>query len=99
LKKSRIIETSPVGGPPGQGKFLNAVLKIDTQLPALVLLGKLKKIEEKMGRKRTVRFGPRIIDLDILLYSDKVMRSKNLIIPHPRMFARDFVIKPLREVL
>jgi len=52
-----------------------------------------------MDRVPTVRFGPRIIDLDILLYGDRLMRSKNLIIPHPRMFKRDFVIKPLIEVL
>jgi 2-amino-4-hydroxy-6-hydroxymethyldihydropteridine diphosphokinase len=99
LRKSKIMENLPVGGPAGQGNFLNADLKIDTKLPALTLLNKLKEIESQMGRKKTVRFGPRIIDLDILLYGDKLMRSKKLIIPHPRMFGRDFVIKPLAEVL
>jgi len=99
LKKSRIIKSSAVGGPAGQPEFLNAVLKIETKFPALFLLKELKDIEKQMGRKQTVRFGPRIIDLDILLYADKLMRSKKLIIPHPRMFCRDFVIKPLMEVL
>jgi len=59
----------------------------------------LKDIENQMGRKKAARFGPRIIDLDILLYADKFMHSKKLVIPHPRMFTRDFVIKPLMEVL
>lgn len=99
LKSSRMIESLPVGGPVGQGKFLNAALKIDTKLPALTLLKNLKEIENQMGRKKTVRFGPRVIDLDILLYADKVVKSKTLILPHPRMFGRDFVIKPLMEVL
>ena len=99
LKKSKVMESSAVGGPLGQRGFLNAALKIDTKLSALTLLGKLKKIENHLGRKKTVRFGPRIIDLDILLYADKVMHNKILTIPHPRMFSRDFVIKPLAEVL
>ena len=97
-KVSKIIETEPVGGP-AQGKFLNAVLKIYTYLSPLLLLEKLKKIEKELGRKQTVRLGPRIIDLDILLYSDKITQSKNLEIPHPRMFEREFVLKPLLEVL
>ena len=99
LKKSKVMESFPVGGPLGQGKFLNAALKIDTKLPALALLKKLKKIENQLGREKTVRFGPRVIDLDILLYADKIINSKRLTIPHPRMFKRDFVIKPLAEVL
>ena len=99
LKRSRVIESLPVGGPAGQNKFLNAVLKIETKLPALNLLRRLKEIESQMGRKKTVRFGPRVIDLDILLYADKVKKSKALTIPHPKMFDRDFVIKPLMEVL
>jgi 2-amino-4-hydroxy-6-hydroxymethyldihydropteridine diphosphokinase len=99
LKESGIMESSPAGGPAGQRRFLNSALKIDTKLSALALLKKLKEIETIMGRKKTVRFGPRVIDLDILLYGDKVKDSKILTIPHPRMFKRDFVIKPLLEVL
>ena len=99
LKISKIIETEPVGGPPTQGRFLNAALKIDTGLTPLSLLKKLKKIEQELSRVRSVRFGPRTIDLDILFYGDKIIRRKDLEIPHPRMFGREFVIKPLLEVI
>lgn len=99
LKESKVMESLPVGGPAGQRRYLNAALKIDTQLPALALLRQLKEIESQMGRKKTMRFGPRIIDLDILLYADKVIKSKKLTIPHLRMFERDFVVKPLKEIL
>lgn len=99
IKASSIIETEAVGGPAGQGRFLNAVLKIRTALPVFSLLKKLKDIEKKLGRFRTVRFGPRTIDLDILLYGNKVIASKKLELPHPRMFERDFVIVPLLELL
>lgn len=97
-KSSRVYETTPVGGPK-QGKFLNAALKIRTSLKPGVLLKALKKIEKDLGRRATVRFGPRTIDLDILLYADKAIKTKGLIIPHPRMFEREFVLKPLREIL
>jgi len=99
LKRSSIIKSLPVGGPAGQRSFLNAALKIDTKLSVLTLFNKLKEIESKMGRKKTVRFGPRVIDLDILLYADKILNSRRLTVPHPRMFLRDFVTKPLAEVL
>ncbi|MFA5199883.1 MAG: 2-amino-4-hydroxy-6-hydroxymethyldihydropteridine diphosphokinase [Candidatus Omnitrophota bacterium] len=99
IKESRLFETLPVGGPSGQPDYLNTALKIKTNIPPLTLLKKLKKIEIEMGRVPSVRFGPRIIDLDILLYGDKVINSRKLTIPHPRMFKRDFVLKPLKEVL
>lgn len=99
IKASKITETIAVGGPAGQPKFLNAALKIKTNLLPLPLLRKLKKIERELGRTKTIRFGPRIIDLDILLYGDKIINRKNLKVPHPRMFAREFVIKPLWEVI
>jgi 2-amino-4-hydroxy-6-hydroxymethyldihydropteridine diphosphokinase len=99
LKQSKLMQTLPVGGPSRQPKYLNAALKIKTKLPVLTLLKKLKEIENQLGRKKSVRFGPRAIDLDILLYADKVKKSRVLTIPHPRMFVRDFVIKPLTEVL
>jgi len=88
-----------VGGPAGQPDFLNAAVKIDTRLSPCSLLSRLKGIEKQLGRKKGVRFGPREIDLDILLYSDKVIKSKRLTVPHPRMFMRDFVIKPLEQIL
>ena len=99
LKTSRLIQTAPVGGAANQPKFLNAALKINTGLSPLKLLKELKSIEKELGRVKGVRNAPRTIDLDILLYGDKVIRGKKLIIPHPRMFARDFVIKPLAEVI
>ncbi len=99
LESSRIIESEPVGGPLEQGKFLNAVLKMRTALSPSLLLKKLKNIEKELGRIKSVRFGPRAIDLDILLYGDKILKNKKLEIPHPRMFARDFVITPLLEIL
>ncbi|MDO8662278.1 MAG: 2-amino-4-hydroxy-6-hydroxymethyldihydropteridine diphosphokinase [Candidatus Omnitrophota bacterium] len=99
LKRSSLIQTDPLGGTAGQPKFLNASLKISTSLSPLALLKNLKIIEKELGRKKTVRNGARTIDLDILLYGDKTVKRKGLIIPHPRMFSRDFVIRPLSEVI
>ncbi len=99
IKKSGFFDTLPCGGPAGQPNFLNAVLKIQTNFSPLSLLKKLKKIENKLGRTPSVRFGPRMMDLDILLYGDRFMQTDRLTIPHARMFSRDFVIKPLIEVL
>lgn len=99
LKISRIIETKPQGGPSGQGKFLNAALKIKTNFSALVLLRKLKKIEDELGREKTVRWGPRTIDLDILFYGDKIINREDLKVPHPKIFEREFMIKPLLEII
>lgn len=99
IKVSKIIETAPLGGPAAQRKFLNTVLKIKTQLPPLILLRNLKNIEKELGRKKTVRWGPRIIDLDILFYGDKIIDTKALKIPHPRMLERAFVLRPLLELI
>ena len=99
IKQSSFIQTNPVGGPIGQPKFINAVFKIKTGLSPVNLLKALKKIEIQLGRLGSVRNGPRKIDLDILLYGDKVVNLKGLIIPHPRMFKRDFVIKPLSQII
>ena len=99
IRVSKIAETVPLGGPSGQGKFLNAVLKINTNLTPLKLLKQLQKIENELGRRRTVRWGPRTIDLDILLFGDKVIEGKELKIPHPRLMQRDFVLKPLLNLL
>ena len=94
---SSLIETDPVGGPP-QGKFLNGAIKIKTILSPQELLQTLKSIEQKLGRTKTVKDGPRVIDLDILLYEDATISSDALTIPHPRMLERAFVIKPLNEI-
>jgi 2-amino-4-hydroxy-6-hydroxymethyldihydropteridine diphosphokinase len=99
LRASRIIQTDPVGGPTGQPKFLNAALKIQTRIPPRTLLAEIKKIEKELGRTKTVKNGPRAIDLDILLYGSKIIRTRKLVIPHPRMFERAFVLKPLSEII
>jgi len=97
LQCSSIIETDPVGGPK-QEKFLNAVVKAKTELSPQILLGRLKEIEKKLGRIKTELNGPRTIDIDILLYDNLHVSSDELTIPHPRMFERDFVMEPLREI-
>jgi 2-amino-4-hydroxy-6-hydroxymethyldihydropteridine diphosphokinase len=96
-KVSKIIRTKPIGGP-SQGYFLNAAARIKTNFSPFILLKKLKNIEKVMGRTRGIRFGPRIIDLDILVYDNLKLKSKKLIIPHPRMWQREFVLKPLRSI-
>ena len=97
LKQSSVIETEPVGGP-AQGKFLNAVIKVETQFLPQKLLTELKDIEKKLGRIKTVENGPRPIDIDILIYDNIKLTTPELIIPHPRMFEREFVMTPLREI-
>jgi 2-amino-4-hydroxy-6-hydroxymethyldihydropteridine diphosphokinase len=99
IKISSLIETDAVNGPPGQRKFLNGCAMIDTTLTPRTLLTGLKHIEKQLGRKKTVRNGPRPIDLDILFYEGKSIKTKTLQIPHPRAFERLFVVKPLRELL
>lgn len=98
LNVSKVIETESVERP-CQNKFLNAALKIKTEFSPFILLKKLKKIEKEIGRKRAIRYGPRTIDLDILFYDDKVINRKALRVPHPKIFEREFVIKPLLEII
>lgn len=96
-KKSSIYETEPVGFKP-QPDFLNMVIEIDTDLTPSQLIIKLQEIEHKMGRVREIKNGPRIIDLDILLYNDLVINHPDLTIPHPRLTERSFVLEPLFEI-
>lgn len=101
-RSSSIYETEPVSTPPfggrPQGKFLNGVLEIETALTPMDLLKKLNGIEESLGRKRTVKNAPREIDLDILYYGQEVVEEDDLVIPHPRIIEREFVLKGLREL-
>jgi len=98
LGVSRIYETEPVGLK-GQPWFLNLVVELDTQLTPKKLLLFLKSVEDRLGRKRTLKDGPRTIDLDILLYSRRIVGDHDdLIIPHPRLHRRKFVLKPLAEL-
>ena len=97
LMVSEIYETKPVDGPL-QNDFLNGVIKIETILSPEELWDKLLDIEIKLGRTREIKNGPRTIDLDILLFDDFKINTSNLIIPHPRMYQRDFVLKGLRQL-
>ena len=96
-KTSSIIETEPYGYT-NQDVFLNGVVKVSTLLTPNELLEKIHKIEEEAGRERTIHWGPRTLDLDIIFYDDIVLDSEDLIIPHPDMHNRDFVLKPLCEL-
>lgn len=96
-KVSSIIETAPVDSPP-QGQYLNAVLKARTFHSPEELLSVTRAVEHKLGRVRKVFHGPRVIDIDILLYDDLKLTTPRLIIPHPRMLQRSFVMEPLREI-
>ena len=96
-KISKIIQTLPEGGPP-QDRYLNCVIEIQTGLFPYELLKRLQKIEAGLGRIRTIKNEPRTIDLDILLYGDTQIKEDSLCIPHPRMFQREFVLEPLREI-
>jgi 2-amino-4-hydroxy-6-hydroxymethyldihydropteridine diphosphokinase len=96
---SEPIETDPVG-PPGQGPYLNAAARLRTTLDPPALLEVLLDIERGHGRDRTaeVRWGPRTLDLDLLLHGPLVLDEPGLTIPHPRMHERDFVLRPLADV-
>ncbi|AIK38052.1 MULTISPECIES: 2-amino-4-hydroxy-6-hydroxymethyldihydropteridine diphosphokinase [Bacillus] len=94
---SSVYETDPVGYT-DQNRFLNLVIKISTNLLPQELLKVTQKVEIDLGRKREIRWGPRTIDIDILLYNQENIEAENLIVPHPRMFERAFVIVPLLEI-
>ncbi|UJF33092.1 2-amino-4-hydroxy-6-hydroxymethyldihydropteridine diphosphokinase [Paenibacillus hexagrammi] len=95
---SGIYETEPVGYV-DQSAFLNMVIEITTDLPAQELLTVMLAIEQQLGRTRDIRWGPRTIDLDMLMYGEEQIMTPDLIIPHPRMQERAFVLVPLSEVL
>ncbi|MFH1397035.1 MAG: 2-amino-4-hydroxy-6-hydroxymethyldihydropteridine diphosphokinase [Candidatus Omnitrophota bacterium] len=97
VKISSVIETKPQGGPP-QGKYLNAVVEIETELLPYQLLQELQKIESLLGRVRTIPNAPRTIDLDILTYSDICIKEEGLCLPHPRICERNFVLEPFKEI-
>lgn len=97
VKQSSFIDTQAVG-PIEQESFLNAVIEIRTTLIPKELLTNCLAIEEKLGRTRAVRWGPRTIDLDILFYGDQTIEEPHLIIPHPELLKRAFVLEPLSEI-
>jgi 2-amino-4-hydroxy-6-hydroxymethyldihydropteridine diphosphokinase len=91
-------ETEPVGGPAGQGMFLNAAVVLETTLDPFALLRILREIEARFGRVRTDHWGERTLDLDLLLFGDQIIDTPELSIPHPRFRTRRFVLEPLAEV-
>ena len=98
VQMAMIMETDPVGGPP-QDPYLNTVAELDTTLTPHELLAVLQGIERQLGRVPSAeRWGPRPIDLDVLLYDDRVIRDTHLSIPHPRMHERRFVLEPLAQL-
>ncbi len=96
-KVSSLIKTKAVGGPL-QPDFLNGVVKIKSNLSAQSILKITQDIERGLGRVRTVSNGPRVIDLDVILYGEQIVNDDNLQIPHLKMFDRDFVLRPLFEI-
>ena len=94
---SNIYETDPVGYD-NQGDFLNIVVEVETGLNSDNLLGSALGIEAGLGRIRTVKNGPRVIDIDLLLFGDESKETETLILPHPRMMERGFVLVPLSDI-
>ncbi|MDA1337227.1 MAG: 2-amino-4-hydroxy-6-hydroxymethyldihydropteridine diphosphokinase [bacterium] len=97
LAFSSLYETEPVGYA-NQDWFLNAVVQIETKLTLQELLSFVLEIEQKLKRVRTIENGPRTIDLDILFYEDEILAKENLVVPHPRLHERAFVLVPLCEI-
>lgn len=101
LGKSPYYETEPQGGPP-QPRFINAVLCVETSLSPRELLGVVQGVEKALGRQRNAsseeRWGPRTIDIDILLYDNRIVEDEDLKIPHPMMHQRRFVLEPLSDI-
>jgi 2-amino-4-hydroxy-6-hydroxymethyldihydropteridine diphosphokinase len=99
LRVSRYLETDPVGYL-DQPRFVNAVAELETDLPPRTVLDRLLEVERRLGRRREpgARYGPRTIDLDLLLYGETVLDGPGLTVPHPRLHERRFVLEPLAEL-
>jgi len=100
VERSRVYETTPVGGPEGQPDFLNQVIGVETSLDARCLWERCSAVEDSLGRSRDheTRWGPRAIDIDLLTFGHLVVAEPDLEIPHPRMAERAFVLVPLAEL-
>ncbi len=98
IRLSSIREFAAVGGPEGSGPFLNAVAEVATTLEPEDLLARMLEVEATLGRVRREKWGPRTIDLDLLLYGDRAIDGPKLKVPHPRMQVRPFVQVPLAEL-
>ena len=97
-KVSSLMENAAVGGPAGSPPFLNAVAEVETALSPRQLLDRLLQIEQSLGRTRREKWGPRIIDLDLVLYGDQIIAEPDLQVPHPLMHERRFVLEPLAQI-
>lgn len=95
---SPVYETEPVGGPPGQGPYLNLVVELGTDRTPRELLELARSLEATAGRSREQRWGPRSLDVDVLLAGDLVVDEPDLVVPHPRMAERRFVLAPLADL-
>jgi 2-amino-4-hydroxy-6-hydroxymethyldihydropteridine diphosphokinase len=95
---SPLYETEPVGGPEDQGAFYNVVVELATPDSPRQLLVRCQALEEAAHRVRTVRFGPRTLDADVLLVGDLTLDEPDLVVPHPRMWERRFVLQPLSDL-
>lgn len=95
---SPLYETDPVGGPPGQGPYLNLVVELATADGPRQLLERCRALEEAAGRVRAVRHGPRTLDADVLWVEGQVVDEGDLVVPHPRMWERRFVLAPLADL-
>jgi 2-amino-4-hydroxy-6-hydroxymethyldihydropteridine diphosphokinase len=95
---SPVYETDPVGGPEGQGPYLNMVVRLETDLTPHPLLEMCRRLEREAGRERRERWGPRTLDVDIIWIDGVTVDEPDLIVPHPRMNERPFVLAPLADV-
>jgi len=96
VRSSRVYETDPVGPP--QPAYLNAVVEVRTDLEPRELLKQTQEVEDELGRVRAERWGPRTIDVDVLTFDERVIDETELVVPHPRMHERGFVLVPLGEL-
>lgn len=97
-KISTLIENAAMGGPADSPPFLNGAAEIQTTLSAAQLLTRLLEIEKEIGRVRREKWGPRLIDLDLLLYDNQIISEPNLTLPHPLLHVRRFVLEPLAQI-
>ena len=98
IKISNFYETEPFGVPDKQDKYINCCIRLSTDLAPEILLGACLGVEAALGRVRSYKFGPRIIDIDLLIYDHEYRNEKNLVLPHPRIKERAFVMIPLNDV-
>ncbi len=95
---SPLYETDPVGGPDGQGPYLNLVVELSTSDPPAALLERCRALEAAAGRVRTVHWGPRTLDADVLWEEGWLLDEEDLVVPHPRLWERRFVVQPLADL-